>query len=72
MPVGYQSIMLSPTSDNLIMNPGLVLLAESLPTHCQHLKMDLKNNLLGDMGSIALAQRLSFMNRMVTLYLSLR
>ncbi|KAL4444448.1 hypothetical protein ABPG74_016741 [Tetrahymena malaccensis] len=58
--------------DSVITNHGLILIAESLSVHCQSLKLDFSNNMLGDLGSLALANKLTKLSKLNSFSLTLK
>ncbi|KAL4491855.1 hypothetical protein ABPG72_006110 [Tetrahymena utriculariae] len=58
--------------DSIITNHGLILIAESISNFCQTLKLDLSNNMLGDLGSLALANKLQKLLKLNSFSLTLK
>jgi len=58
--------------DSVATNNGIIAIIDALPNQCQHLKLNLQNNMIGDLASITLSGKLAKMTRLQTLYLCLR
>jgi len=58
--------------DSVATNNGIIAIIDALPNQCQHLKLNLQNNMIGDLASITISGKLAKMTRLQTLYLCLR